>query len=312
MRKDGVFRKPLAWLEDRNPALHEWLTTDEKPKPAIREAVAAVAGILLLVTILWGATGQPLTTSPVVVVESGSMMRCDQGLHSNTPSGACDGPFGRLGTIDPGDLVFVHDVDGRSDVTTLAACDNADGKQRYGACGDTIIFRRGGSSAATPIIHRAMFWLDIHGDGTYSVPELGLERIEDLNDPSLQRLGLPNNYQQQLEHQGAGPEDSGFITWGDNNVNADQPSLSVLPVHPDWVVGKARGEVPWIGLLKLAVSDFANDCADNRAVACNYSNAPGDLKLLMWITLGALIGGPVVLEMAAKARRRRRQDDVFE
>jgi hypothetical protein len=51
---------------------------------------------------------------------------------------------------------------------------------------------------------------------------------------------------------------SGFITMGDNNINAglgtyDQSSgfeLSQL-VEPAWVIGVARGMIPWVGALKL-------------------------------------------------------------
>ncbi len=298
MKKDGLFRKPLAWLEEKAPGLHDFLTTDEKPKPALREAAGVAIVLLLLASILWGATGQPLNESPVVVIESESMIRCDQGLHLELDAKVCKGSYGRLGTIDAGDLVFVRDVEKRSDVTTFAACEASGGKERYGACGDTIIYRPGGSKAVTPIIHRAMFYLEIHGDGTYSIPGLGLERIRDLSDHRIQALGLPTNYHEVLEHANAGPEDSGFITWGDNNRGADQPNLAPLPVRADWIIGKARGEVPWIGLLKLWLSDLVGP-TDNYA-----ENAPGDTKTMMWLTVTLLVGGPVAYE-AIKRRRHR-------
>jgi len=46
---------------------------------------------------------------------------------------------------------------------------------------------------------------------------------------------------------------SGFLTLGDNNSQADQlfsTPLSSL-VKPGWVIGVARGMIPWFGALKL-------------------------------------------------------------
>lgn len=51
---------------------------------------------------------------------------------------------------------------------------------------------------------------------------------------------------------------SGFVTAGDNNPIIDQHSLGSAfeLVDPEWVIGKARGEMPWVGLLKLEVMCF--------------------------------------------------------
>lgn len=310
MRKDGRLRRPLAWLESRAPAIHAFLISDEKPKPAIREAIGGFLVLLLLVTVLWGATGQPLNRSPVVVIESGSMMRCDQGLHGGIPSSVCEGSFGRLGTIDPGDLVFVRNTDGGKDIQAAAACLEAGDRNRYGFCGDTIIYRPGGSTTATPIIHRAMVYLVPYADGTFDVPACDLERADRptvAQEPCVRAgmdgLSLDELLRQYTEvhpYQDYGPERAGFVTLGDNNPGIDQGS-SILGgdwslVQPEWILGKARGELPWLGLLKLFVTDAVGPTN-------NYAQAPGDTKFLMWFTLAVLIGGPTVYETVIKKRR---------
>ncbi len=270
-----------------------------------------VAGLLLVGILLYGtlitATGQFFHGPPVVVVESGSMMHCANGLDLGHGGTSC-GPerYGRVGTIDPGDLIFVRDVDGRGDVRAFAG----GGERRYGGAGDTVIYQANGDGGRTPIIHRAMFWLEVNGDGTFSIPELGVARATSL---SVEGLGLDRN-----EYRlGAGctevatahalrAGDSGFITKGDNNPCFDQArpgqGFGYLPVQPEWVVGKARGEVPWIGLLKLKVFDILQGTS-------NYQNAPGDLRTLMWVSLGVLVGGPLVAEALVKRRNAAPEDE---
>ncbi len=295
--------KPGRWhgLKDRAPGLHRFLTRDDKPFPVLREVLGGAVIILLLVSILWGVTGQPLNRSPVVVVESGSMMHCTNG---NPPLGKdCEAKrFARIGTIDPGDLIFVRDIDDRHDVDTLAAS----GAHHYGKAGDVIVFRPDGSTVRTPVIHRALFWLQVNDDGTFSVPEFGISHADDLQDDRLLALGLRSGYAGDLRsHPRFGPELSGFITRGDNNAEgADQyhgSSVSFLPIQSDWILGKARGEGPWLGLAKLLMTDLF-------AGTSKYANAPGDCKLMLWVSLGALLGGPYVVEKLVQKRRAKKAE----
>tara|TARA_Y100001958_G_scaffold157854_1_gene154051 strand:+ start:276 stop:1310 length:1035 start_codon:yes stop_codon:yes gene_type:complete len=72
-----------------------------------------------------------------------------------------------------------------------------------------------------------------------------------------------------LEVSDWSPEQAGFLTLGDNNkCSADQgndavrystgltsPTGGVIDaVQDDWIVGKAGGEIPWLGVVKLMVS----------------------------------------------------------
>ena len=139
----------------------------------------------------------------------------------------------------------------------------------------------------------------MHGDGTFSVPEFGLVRVSSLDQPDLLALGLRSGYADDLRAMRAGPEDSGFITRGDNNGEADQDHFSqiaTLPVRPDWILGVARAEIPWLGLVKLAANDVLTGTR-------NFGNASGDSKLMLVVSLAVLLGGPIVYEKVRAIRR---------
>lgn len=294
----GPAARLSAWLERRAPPVHRFLTRDDRPYPLVREVLAVALALVLLGAALWGFTGQRFGDAPVVVIESGSMMHCRNGVGHYF--GDCQYErYGRLGTIDPGDLVFVRDVDGRGDVRTFGE----DGERRYGLAGDVIVFQKNGRPG-TPIIHRAMLWVQVNEDGSLTIPELD------------QTVAHPNQFQfDRAEYRAAvsceisfphgvvlGPEHSGFLTKGDNNNCFDQSSNAdpALPVRPEWILGKSRGEVPWIGLIKLKVSDL-------MARTDNYGGAPGDVKTMLWVSVGVLVVAPFALEVAARALKERKQ-----
>jgi signal peptidase len=294
----GPYRRFVAWTKDRSPPLHRFLTDDARAFRWARTFSGLALALLLGVTLLWGGTGQPLGEPPVVVVESGSMMHCDEG--PATPSLACGANnFGRFRSIDPGDLVFVRDVDGRGDVQTFAQ-DGA--RSHHGAPGDVIVYAR---AAGAPIIHRAMFWLDVHADRTFTIPELGLENIQTLDQPELRdraRWGLVGQCP-TIPVPAPDPALSGWITKGDNNPCWDQGSnIRTLPVRPDEVIGKARGEIPWMGLLKLWVYDFFGKDPNHH-----YDLAPRDLRGFMWTGVVLIVGGPWVVETVVKKRRQAKE-----
>ena len=95
---------------------------------------------------------------PVVVVESESMM------HSNTES--------FLGVIDTGDLVLVKTIGSRDDVVTYAQ-GKADDYSTYSDYGDVIIYRKNGYGDVTPVIHRALVWLEYNQTSdNFDIPDL--------------------------------------------------------------------------------------------------------------------------------------------
>ena len=103
-----------------------------------RELLGAIALIVLLITGLSLWTG---TMPPLVVVESGSMMHSDSG---------------EIGTIDPGDLVLLMEVDDQPVIHTyVEERMRTDPIEQHGKGGDVIIYDKNGVGG-TPIIHRAL------------------------------------------------------------------------------------------------------------------------------------------------------------
>jgi signal peptidase len=193
------------------------------------------------------------------------------------------GSYGRIGTIDPGDLVFVRHIATRADVATLAQA----GSGHYGKGGDVIVYRPGGSTGVTPIIHRALFYVQVNdSDNTLSVPDLNIYHVNTLDQPSVTNLARCALGGTSGAHRWT-MADSGYITKGDNNQVADQcpNGLGTGPARLDWVLGKARGELPWFGLIKLFVDDL-------RGSSRNFSNAGGDTKVMLGISLVVLIALP--------------------
>jgi signal peptidase len=114
-----------------------------------------------------------------------------------------------------GDVVFIQGAD-RTDIITHQV-----GREinytLFGDYGDVIVYRPDGNPDVMPIIHRAMYWVDV-GEA------------------------MPG---------GVVAPHSGYITKGDHNSGYDQPRLSG-PVKPEWVVGVARARIPYIGYFRLA------------------------------------------------------------
>lgn len=281
------------WLKAKMPGVHRFLTRRDRYWPLAREALAGILVLALLFAALFTFTGQPLKGGyPVVVVTTGSMMHCQNGMPILGRDCEPD-RWGRLGTIDPGDLVFVRRIHAVSDVTTAAEGEGG----RYGDQGDVIVYRKNGSPTDTPIIHRALFWIQYNGDGTFDLPAFGVERATSLPAEAIALTGCSEVHGRTHRT----PADSGFITRGDNNGGADQCHES-NPARLEWVLGKARGEVPWIGLLNLLWGDIRTKCEGG----CNYANAGGDSKVMFFATIGVLVTAPWLVE---RLLRRRREGD---
>ena len=248
-------------------------------------AVALVFLLAFLYTDNW---------PPLVVVESGSMQ------HDGNPRYEEPG-YAHIGTIDTGDLVLVKQTSEGDLVTYLEG--KQTGYKRYGDYGDVIIYyknglregcnlnaswdratcaNRGGEwGAATPVIHRAMCWVEVMDNGSYYIPEVNIwftgGRI-DLNEIGANGL--------------TGLKTSGYLTRGDstNNRHVDQQSHTdfankqVQPVDIDWIEGKARGELPWFGLIKLRLTQ-----------PDNYDAAPTECKRMLLLGLAVVIIGPFTI-----------------
>lgn len=246
---------------------------ENKPKRSrglllfLRDAGVALLFVTLVLLSMYAYTG---LWPPLVVIESNSMMHGTDN-HSH------------VGTIDTGDLVLVKNVDHVRGVETYVD-GYVSGHRTYGDYGDVVIYKRGGSDSSTPIIHRAIMYLELNSGGTSY-------RCDSLYEFPSDRWSMQNpadtwdNLTSYLSIFHVGWSDqtitvdirslllsqrSGFITKGDHNSNIDQMYGAGGPVDIAWIVGKARGEIPWFGLLKLWSTDTLGSAAPQNSVTDLY------------------------------------------
>ena len=228
------------------------------------EPLVALAIIVVLLVSLFAYTSN---WPPVYVVESNSMQH-----------GAGD----HLGVLNAGDVVLAQKTDQAGITPYFSALHNG-GPSTYGELGDVVLYYPNGATSATPVIHRALVFLqyDPQGTGSYNATQLqglpcGNTAGADYYTPGTTggcgTVGLTGTL--ILDHVGwkdvtitvdihncltdLGGH-SGFLTLGDNNSYADQvPSNTCLAgtpistlVEPGWIIGVARGLLPWFGSIKL-------------------------------------------------------------
>jgi signal peptidase len=216
----------------------------------------------------------------MVIIESGSMMHNDR-------------PYGRMGMIDPGDIVLVKKVDGRADVATQADERNNYGEKTYGNYGDVLIYRPMNSTTRTPIIHRVRCWVEMSQNGgemRYTVAEYGITNAQSI---TIEELKI-SNYK---------PAHSGFITAGDHNLElgggADQAtSICPQPVEPDWIIGKARGEIPWLGAFKLAITGNTGAVPESDWIHFGRAILPSDVCVLAVVLIVGIFAAPWIFDLA--------------
>ncbi len=267
----------------------------------IKDVIIAFIIVIIIIGSIYLYTGN---WPPVVVVESNSMQ------HSNDES--------YLSVIDTGDLVLVKKIDGRNDVVTYMEGLRT-GHETYSEFGDVLIFRKNGYTDTTPVIHRAIIWVEYNETGeSFDIPELkhhkagvgdegewyvvgGEQRWYNLSgtivlkDIGHDHLPVTINLGTILGiygSQGVEPH-SGFITLGDNNRGSyDQGNMDdghgdrVRPVKPEWIVGKGRGELPWFGLIKLYFQ--------NQSIR---ETAPSNSWTMLFVTLVLIIGVPICIDI---------------
>lgn len=277
---------------------------DEASKNGWRAWVRDIAiAILIMVVILAAIYAYTGVWPPLVVVESSSMQ------HGHTTS--------YIGVIDTGDLVFVQAAPSRSDVITYVQ-GRASDYSTYGDYGDVIIFRLARDPGATPIIHRAIMYLIPNGS-LADVPDLaGLPASQwqglrngapvsgayGLSAVTIHEMGYQHNLGITFNLAGFVASfggHAGYITMGDNNAyDRCSPSLdpcSTTPYDTEWfpsqgdIIGHARGEIPWFGLIKLLISP-ATGCAQGWGDPCAPANSWNDLAL----SLAFLVALPFIVE----------------
>ena len=286
---------PKSWRHESPPKDEEPEEDREEDPKSLRQStllfardlavafliVAIVMGLLFAYTQVW---------PPMVVVESDSMQ------HSGTSS--------FVGVIDTGDLVLVQAVHARSDITTYVEA-RATGSETYSNFGDVIIFHAPGRAIdATPIIHRAMVYVVRNASGGVDVPSLadldasqwsGMWGAQPATAPlHLTQLTLkavrswhmngPSTV--DISWETGSVRTSGFLTKGDHNPGPNGDGWGDA-VGVERIVGKARGELPWFGLIKLTLAPGASGCCPGWG-----RGAPRNSWDSLLISLVVIIVGP--------------------
>ncbi|MFO8110367.1 MAG: S26 family signal peptidase [Thermoplasmata archaeon] len=220
---------------------------------------------------------------PMVVIESSSMSH---------------GEESRVGIIDTGDIVVVR---GDAEITTYVE-GRPEGYTKYGQYGDVIIYRPMGRQEDTPIIHRPIVYIEFNettGE-SFDIPSLGNldygldwstsqgERLYDLNgtveiyDYGFRDVRIEIKLYDLLRNENR--MQSGYITMGDKNNKYDQETrICPAPVHEDWVIGVARSQLPWFGIIKLLYMGRTEEVPTN-----SWYN--------LGISLAILLVGPFAIE----------------
>ncbi len=191
-------------MSERFDQIKEFYQSDSTLAGILRD-LASVAKILLVFAIL----SQILfgTWAPMRAIESGSMV-----------------PHMKIG-----DIVFIEDISRASVVTQEEGA--ISGYKTFGDYGNVVLYRKYGSTADTPVIHRAMYYVE---------------------------AGEPM--------WGGGPiaPHAGYITKGDHNKVIDQKDsrLCAVPIREEWVIGVARYRIPYAGYVRLAFSKAIEILAD--------------------------------------------------
>ena len=252
--------------------------SDELHLPDTVKDVGIAIGCVVLVFLLTFAYSG--NWPPMVVIESGSMEHDNNSLYAEPG-------YTHLGTIDTGDLVIVKEAEKKDIVTYLEGKDT--GYKKYGDYGDVIVYYKNGirekdGQPVTPVIHRAMFWVEVDVENkTYHVPEAGRTFY---NEIDLEQFG-DDKLVGTIEGQVL--QNSGYVTKGDSTGNPHPDQMThfdingnkVQPVEPDWVVGMARGELPWFGLIKLRVTQ-----------PDNYAQAPPGCRGMLGFSIMLILLGP--------------------
>lgn len=262
--------------------------TDNSSVALIRDVLVAVLAVFIILMILWTYTGLWFA-APMVAIESGSM-------EHHTP------PFGRLGTIDAGDMVLFVKVTKASDIVPhggpVQGAQAQNDWRTYGDYGDVVIYRPLNRTDVSQIIHRAMCWVDVsikNGVRTYTIKDYGMYNVTTLTIPAL---GLMN--------QAPAWDHSGFLTKGDNNSIIDEISpICPQPVELGWISGKARMEIPWIGTINL----FFNDLFHGTHTV---NNVHEDSLICLGLVLAILISIPIILDVHDYLRKKKKEQEPRE
>ncbi|WP_248517594.1 S26 family signal peptidase [Salinarchaeum laminariae] len=201
--------RPLLW----------YFRSDRPLVIASRDILSSVVIVAILGLALFAVSG---VWPPLVAVESGSMQP----------------------NMEQGDLVLVVEEDRfasqLADEHGIVTHANASGTehQQFGRGGSVIVYKPDGDDG-TPIIHRAVLWVDQGENWIDRADPTHLGSVDECSDVP-QSCPAPH---------------SGYVTRGDANQNYDQIDGQSTVVKPAWIRGRAVTRTPYLGCVRLALSE---------------------------------------------------------
>ena len=230
------------------------------------------AGMIILLAII-GYVGIHFVSgldSPLSVVMSSSMQ------HDNNES--------QIGVIDTGDVMIIQDP-AKADIQSYVE-GTVSGYKSFGDYGSVIIYDRGDD--VNPVIHRAIIWLDYNGNGTWSASSLqnfDEDKWSCSGGTDYRKLsGILYFY--NITESGKDVninlntlgKQSGYLTMGDNpktNEYFDQDAKIIShPVGTDEIRAVALAELPWLGIIKVYMTE------NKRMYLENVPNSINSLVML--------------------------------
>ncbi|WP_436925345.1 S26 family signal peptidase [Halosimplex amylolyticum] len=192
------------------------------------DVLSSAIAVLLVGVLLFAVSG---VWPPMVAVESPSM----------TPH------------MKTGDLVFVMEEqrfpgDGAIAGTGVVTAQTGERTEyrKFAKTGDVIVYEPDGRQDRTPIIHRAMFWVNESENWYEKADKQSIGRYSECGETTDE--ALPN----------CPAPHAGFVTKGDANGVYDQAQGLSSPVKPAWVVGTAEVRIPKLGCIRLRSEGCTN------------------------------------------------------
>ena len=219
----GPAPRPEATTTAPDPSkrpIRWYLTTDRPLVVASRDVLSSVVLVTIIGVALFAVSG---VWPPLVAVESGSM----------EPN------------MERGDLVLVVEEDrftsqlaDEHGIVTQRRATALDADHRqFGEPGSVIVYRPDGEDG-TPIIHRVAFAVDPGDNWVAMADSAHLGNVDECSDVA----SCPAQYE-------------GYITRGDANTNYDQVAGQSTVVKPSWIRGRAVSRTPYLGCIRLALSE---------------------------------------------------------
>lgn len=226
-----------------------------------KETIITVAATVTIVVVCASIIAYAGSWPPVYDVQSKSME------HSESWT---------AGTINTGDLVFAKSIGKDSTNVVTYVQGRESGFSSYSDYGNVILFRGHQNNV---MIHRAMFYLSWNGEVPVISHGVNSSWLT-VNDSSviIKNVGQSNRNLVVYLSDFAGK--SGFITAGDYNiansnvynstadayVASDQNVFGLDPVSANGIIGKAFGNIPWFGLIKLNIMKLGGDWPQSNQV----------------------------------------------